>query len=135
MWRPRTPGKERGLFSLSSRYHGKESPGRDGKPWASRERALEHRHDEDAFDYGRDRGNIFAAFHRKCPGAAWRRRDGGVGGEPWSAVRSGWSRAAWSAIRPGRQLLRAGASEGTGIIAMSIIADIRRDNPALRGFA
>jgi hypothetical protein len=63
--------------------------------------------------------------------------DGAMGAwrEPWSAVRSGWSRAAWSAIRPGRQLLRAGASEGTGIIAMSIIADIRRDNPALRGFA
>jgi hypothetical protein len=28
-----------------------------------------------------------------------------------------------------------GASKGTGIIAMSIIAEIRRDNPALRGFA
>jgi hypothetical protein len=28
-----------------------------------------------------------------------------------------------------------GALAGTGIIAMSIIANIRRDNPALRGFA
>jgi hypothetical protein len=65
MRRPRTPGKERGLFSLSSRYHGKESFGRGGMPWASRELALEHRHDEDAFDYGRDCGNIFAAFRRK----------------------------------------------------------------------
>jgi hypothetical protein len=37
----------------------------------------------------------------------------------------------------GRQLRRAGALKGTGItgiIAMSIITDIRRDNPALRGF-
>lgn len=34
----------------------------------------------------------------------------------------------------GRQLHRAGTSKGTGIIAMSIIADIRRDNPVLRGF-
>jgi hypothetical protein len=54
---------------------------------------------------------------------------------PWLVVRLGWSRAGWSAIRRGRRLHRAGASEGTGIIAMSIIADIRRDNPALRGFA
>src|SRR3981189_3474488 len=84
MRRPRTPGKERGLFSLSSRYHGRESPGRDGKPWGSRERALEHRHDEGAFGYGRDRGSIFAAFRRKCAGAAWWRRDGGLG------RRSGW---------------------------------------------
>ncbi len=30
---------------------------------------------------------------------------------------------------------RAGASKGTGIIAMSIIADIRRGNPDFRGFA
>src|ERR1700730_1874056 len=51
---------------------------------------------------------------------------------PWSAVQLGWSRAAWSAIRPGQRLLRAGASEGTGIIAMSIIADIRRENPFAR---
>jgi hypothetical protein len=32
-------------------------------------------------------------------------------------------------------LHRAGASKGTGIIATSIIADIRRDSLALRGFA
>jgi hypothetical protein len=42
---------------------------------------------------------------------------------------------ALAGVLVGGQLLRAGASEGTGIIAMSIIADIRRDNPALRGFA
>src|SRR6202047_1985451 len=52
--------------------------------------AQERRHDEKAFDYGRDRGNIFPAFRRKCPGAAWRRRGGGVGGGlGW---RSGWAR-------------------------------------------
>jgi hypothetical protein len=39
----------------------------------------ERRHDEKAFDDRRDRGNIFAACRRKCAGAAWRRRDGGVG--------------------------------------------------------
>ena len=35
----------------------------------------------------------------------------------------------------GSALHRAGASKGTGIVAMSIIAGIRRDNPALRAFA
>jgi hypothetical protein len=33
--------------------------------------ARECRHDEKAFDYGRDRGTIFPAFRRKCTGAAW----------------------------------------------------------------
>jgi hypothetical protein len=32
---PRTPGKEHGLFSLSSRYQGKEFPGGCGAPWGS----------------------------------------------------------------------------------------------------
>ena len=32
---PRTPGKEHGLFSLSSRYQDKEFPGGRGAPWGS----------------------------------------------------------------------------------------------------
>src|ERR1700737_2852175 len=51
--------------------------------------ARERRHDEKAFDYGRDRGNIFPAFRRKCAGAAWGRRDGRGGGG--LGGRSGWA--------------------------------------------
>ena len=48
---------------------------------------------------------------------------------PWLAVRLVWSRVVSLAIRRGRRSRRAGALKATGIIVMSIIADIRRDKP------
>jgi hypothetical protein len=45
---------------------------------------LEHRHDEEAFDYGRDRGTILPAFSCKC---TERLGDGAMGAlaGPWCA--------------------------------------------------
>jgi hypothetical protein len=64
------PGKEHGLFSLSSRYCGKEFP--DAMvSHGDRGNCVGAPADEKDFDYGRDRGNILPAVRRKCPGAAW----------------------------------------------------------------